>query len=164
MKGKIAFVLGAAVGYVLGSRAGRERYEQIKRGARTVWNTPPVQRGVEAVQGVAQGQIDRLKDAAVQAGKNLLSGSGRGSAGSAAGARPVSESAPNSSSSGGSASGTGRSGGKASGSAASGGDAAGASSNSSKSGSAKKPNRATSGASKPGASTAGESADAGGAA
>ena len=77
MKGKIAFVLGAAVGYVLGTRAGRERYEQIKRGANSVWQTPPVQRGVGVVRNAALGQVDRLKDAALQAGKNLLGGSGR---------------------------------------------------------------------------------------
>ncbi len=30
MKGKIGLVVGLGVGYVLGTRAGRERYEQIK--------------------------------------------------------------------------------------------------------------------------------------
>ncbi|MBL3700070.1 YtxH domain-containing protein [Leucobacter luti] len=69
MKGKIAFVLGAAVGYVLGTRAGRERYEQIKRGAQTVWNTEPVQRGVGVVRTAAQGRVDELKDSVVRAGK-----------------------------------------------------------------------------------------------
>lgn len=46
MKGKIAFVIGAAIGYVCGTRAGRERYEQIKRGAEALWNTEPVQKSV----------------------------------------------------------------------------------------------------------------------
>jgi len=50
MKGKIAFVIGAALGYVLGARAGRARYEQIKRGASKVWNAEPVQRGVSLVR------------------------------------------------------------------------------------------------------------------
>lgn len=77
MKGKVAFVFGAAVGYVLGTRAGRARYEQIKRGAQTVWKTAPVQRGADAVKGLAQAQVTRLKDAAVQAGTNLLSGAGK---------------------------------------------------------------------------------------
>lgn len=61
MKGKIAFVIGAAVGYVLGSRAGRERYEQIKRGATTIWNTEPVQRGVSAVRGRLDDRADDVK-------------------------------------------------------------------------------------------------------
>ncbi len=61
MKGKIAFVLGAAVGYVLGTRAGRERYEQIKRGAETLWQTGPVQRGVGLVRGVLDDRVDEAK-------------------------------------------------------------------------------------------------------
>lgn len=61
MKGKIAFVLGAAVGYVLGTRAGRERYEQIKRGAQTVWNTEPVQKGVGIVKGAIDDRADEVK-------------------------------------------------------------------------------------------------------
>lgn len=61
MKGKIAFVLGAAVGYVLGTRAGRERYEQIKRGAEALWKTEPVQRGVGAVRGVVGDQVEEAK-------------------------------------------------------------------------------------------------------
>lgn len=37
------FVLGGAVGYVLGSRAGRERYEQIKRWSARAADHPAVQ-------------------------------------------------------------------------------------------------------------------------
>ena len=44
----IGFVAGAAVGYVLGTRAGRQRYEQIKAGSRRLWRSDPVQRRVEA--------------------------------------------------------------------------------------------------------------------
>ena len=33
MKFRFGLVIGLAVGYVLGAKAGRERYEQIKRGA-----------------------------------------------------------------------------------------------------------------------------------
>ena len=61
MKGKIAFVLGAAVGYVLGSRAGRGRYEQIKRGAQNVWNTEPVQKGFGLVKGALDERADEVK-------------------------------------------------------------------------------------------------------
>ncbi|GAA3583243.1 hypothetical protein GCM10022198_03040 [Klugiella xanthotipulae] len=56
MKGKIAFVLGAAIGYVLGARAGRKRYEQIKAGAEKVWNTAPVQAGATQVKGFLNAQ------------------------------------------------------------------------------------------------------------
>lgn len=69
MKGKIAFVLGAAAGYVLGSRAGRERYEQIKAGAQKLWNTAPVQRGRDEVSGFVSTKTQRLQDSVVEAGK-----------------------------------------------------------------------------------------------
>ena len=72
MKGKIAFVLGAAVGYVLGSRAGRERYEQIKRGAEQVWNTAPVQQGVDAVRDATRDTVENVKQSALRAGKNAF--------------------------------------------------------------------------------------------
>ncbi|MEB4615044.1 YtxH domain-containing protein [Leucobacter sp. M11] len=69
MKGKIAFVLGAGLGYVLGSRAGRERYEQIKAGATKLWNTAPVQRGRDEVNGFVSTKTQRLQDSVVEAGK-----------------------------------------------------------------------------------------------
>lgn len=46
MKGKAGLVIGLSVGYVLGTRAGRERYEQIKTQWLKVWNLDPVQRQV----------------------------------------------------------------------------------------------------------------------
>lgn len=51
MKGKIGLVVGLGVGYVLGTRAGRERYEQIRTQWLKVWNTDPVQERVEKVKG-----------------------------------------------------------------------------------------------------------------
>jgi hypothetical protein len=46
-------VIGAA-GYVLGTRAGRERYEQIKRQATKAWNNPTVKSAVDDVQAQAK--------------------------------------------------------------------------------------------------------------
>ncbi|MFB4352344.1 hypothetical protein RAC69_04290 [Microbacterium sp. LS_15] len=51
MKGKIGLVVGLGVGYVLGTRAGRERYEQIKTQWLKVWNLDPVQEQVEKAKG-----------------------------------------------------------------------------------------------------------------
>ncbi len=39
----VRMVFGAAIGYVLGSRAGRERYEQIKRWSVRAADHPAVQ-------------------------------------------------------------------------------------------------------------------------
>ncbi len=40
---KPTFITGLAVGYVLGTRAGRERYDQISRAAHTIAQAPAVQ-------------------------------------------------------------------------------------------------------------------------
>lgn len=43
MKNRLPFLAGAAVGYVLGTKAGRERYEQIVQASRKVSEHPTVQ-------------------------------------------------------------------------------------------------------------------------
>jgi hypothetical protein len=72
MRGKIIFVVGLATGYVLGTRAGRERYEQIKAGAQKVWNTPTVQSGVEKVQEFAGARVDTVKADLSKKARNAL--------------------------------------------------------------------------------------------
>ena len=72
MKGKLLFVSGAAVGYVLGTRAGRKRYEQIKDAAQSVWNTPVVQKGVEQVKGFALARVGTVSDAVFDSAKKLV--------------------------------------------------------------------------------------------
>lgn len=72
MKGKIAFVLGAAAGYVLGTRAGRARYEQIKRGAASVWETPVVQQGVDSVKDVVGDGLESVKQVAFRAARSAF--------------------------------------------------------------------------------------------
>ena len=47
---RVSFLTGLAAGYVLGARAGRERYEQIKRLSRTVAENPAVQQAASTVQ------------------------------------------------------------------------------------------------------------------
>ena len=53
---KLPLLVAAAVGYVLGSRAGRERYEQIKSGARRLSQNPKVQRVAHKAQDAAAQQ------------------------------------------------------------------------------------------------------------
>ena len=48
MCGKILLVLGLGIGYVLGTRDGRARYNQMKTAALKVWNDPRVQEQVNA--------------------------------------------------------------------------------------------------------------------
>ena len=56
MRGKLWFISGLAAGFVLGSRAGREKYEEIRANARKVWEHPTVQEAA----GVAQAQANKL--------------------------------------------------------------------------------------------------------
>ncbi len=51
---KLSTLAGGAIGYVLGARAGRERYEQIKGQAQRVWNDPRVQTKATAAADVAK--------------------------------------------------------------------------------------------------------------
>lgn len=60
MRGKAGLVVGLAVGYVLGTRAGRERYEQIKTQWLKVWNLDPVQEQVGKVKDFAKSQAMAL--------------------------------------------------------------------------------------------------------
>jgi hypothetical protein len=55
MRYRIVFIVGLAVGYVLGTRAGRERYEQLRTLARKTADNPAVQQAAGAVQGKAAG-------------------------------------------------------------------------------------------------------------
>ena len=48
------FAVGLAAGYVLGSRAGREKYEQIVSGFRTVCSHPAVQEAQQAAMDLLQ--------------------------------------------------------------------------------------------------------------
>jgi hypothetical protein len=47
---RVTFVAGLAIGYVTGTRAGRERYDQMVRFARTTAESPSVQQAAAAIQ------------------------------------------------------------------------------------------------------------------
>jgi len=66
MKGKLAVLVGVGVGYVLGSRAGRERYEQIREGAQRLWQDPRVAQKREQAAHVAKEQASAAKDAVTE--------------------------------------------------------------------------------------------------
>jgi hypothetical protein len=72
MKGKLLFVVGLGVGYVLGTRAGRERYEQISRAADRVWNQPAVQQGVGAVKDFAAEKLGDVSDTVLDKAKQFI--------------------------------------------------------------------------------------------
>lgn len=80
MKGKVGLVIGLAAGYVLGSRAGRERYEQIKTQALKVWNQDPVQKQVDKAKAFGASAAKVVPGALWEGAKRVTSAaSGSGS-------------------------------------------------------------------------------------
>ena len=59
MSGKLKLLIGVGVGYVLGTRAGRERYDQMVDRARTLWRDPRTQDTVAKARHVAQERADQ---------------------------------------------------------------------------------------------------------
>ncbi|MHA7268698.1 hypothetical protein [Arthrobacter sp. HLT1-20] len=50
MKGKLVFAAGVLTGYILGSRAGRTSYENLKKSVKSLWATDSVQDMVSSVE------------------------------------------------------------------------------------------------------------------
>ena len=63
-----AVLLGA--GYVLGTRAGRDRYEQIKGIAGKIWESTPLQKGRETAQAAAAAGFTQAAHTAAEVAKN----------------------------------------------------------------------------------------------
>ena len=77
MRSKLMFVIGLALGYVLGTRAGRERYEQLKAGAERLWTNPSVQaqvtRAEDYVRGYAPEVVERVESTAKKVSEQIRS-------------------------------------------------------------------------------------------
>ena len=67
MKGKAALLIGAAAGYVLGARAGRERYQEIMSKADQLWHDPKVQEKASQAQEYAKQKAPEVRDKAFEA-------------------------------------------------------------------------------------------------
>ena len=73
MKGKILFVAGLGIGYVLGTRAGREKYEQLKTGVMKFWNDPRVQRQVDAAESFVKDKAPDVAEFVSDNAKKVVS-------------------------------------------------------------------------------------------
>lgn len=62
MKGKILLLVGLGVGYVLGAKAGRERYNEIVEKARSFWNDPRVQKQVNQAEEFVKDKAPEVAD------------------------------------------------------------------------------------------------------
>lgn len=72
MRGKLVLLTGVAIGYVLGARAGRERYEEIKRAAGRIWNDPRVKHQVQNVEDFAKDKAPDVVDYLSQGAKKVV--------------------------------------------------------------------------------------------
>lgn len=64
---KLTFLAALGAGYVLGARAGRERYEAIKRATQRFAGDPRVQRSATAAADFAKEQAPIVKDKVAEA-------------------------------------------------------------------------------------------------
>ncbi|MBH1933332.1 YtxH domain-containing protein [Streptomyces sp. AV19] len=66
MRYRLTFIAGAAVGYVFGARAGRERYEALRKGAQRIAQNPVVRNTAEAAavngRSLATRAFDKAAD------------------------------------------------------------------------------------------------------
>jgi hypothetical protein len=60
MKAKLTFLAGLAVGYVLGSKAGRESYDKIKRSLKSLLASEPVHDAAAMVKETLKGQAHEM--------------------------------------------------------------------------------------------------------
>ncbi|WP_434994792.1 YtxH domain-containing protein [Arthrobacter sp. Ld5] len=77
MKNKLVFAAGMAAGYVLGTRAGRESYEQLKTKAQELWENPKVQETVASTTDTIKAKAPEVQDTLKGALKKDESASGK---------------------------------------------------------------------------------------
>jgi len=71
MKGKILFLTGLGLGYVLGTRDGRERYEQLKAAAGKLWHDPRVRQQVDNVGAFVKDKAPDLAEFVTDSAKKV---------------------------------------------------------------------------------------------
>lgn len=66
MNKRLVLLAGIGIGFILGSRAGRQSYENLKRQATNLWNDPKVQEGIEnareSIGKKAPAVVDAVKE------------------------------------------------------------------------------------------------------
>lgn len=73
MRGKILFLTGLGVGYVFGTKAGREKYNQISEAASKFWNDPRVKTRVDQVEGFVKEKAPEVAEFVSGNAKNAAS-------------------------------------------------------------------------------------------
>jgi hypothetical protein len=76
---KIITLAAAATGYVLGTRAGRQRYEQISTQAQKLWQDPRVQKAASDARETAAAKAPVVKDKVSKMTGGKVGGTSNGS-------------------------------------------------------------------------------------
>lgn len=84
MKKRLILLAGLGVGYVLGSRTGRQSYEKLKAQAQDLWTDPRVQDTVDKANQSIRDKSPAVADAVQTAADKVNSAAGAGAAGTAA--------------------------------------------------------------------------------
>lgn len=63
---KLTLLVGIGIGYVLGARAGRARYDQIKTQAQNAWNNPTVQEKAAEAQAKVRETAPKVGEAVTE--------------------------------------------------------------------------------------------------
>ena len=85
MKKRLILLAGLGVGYVLGSRTGRQSYEKLKAQAQDLWTDPRVQDTVEKANQSIRDKSPAVADAVQTAADKVIAATGNGAAGAGAG-------------------------------------------------------------------------------
>ena len=68
---KPTILIAAGIGYVLGAKAGRTRYEQIRSATRRVAGNPQVRKAAKHAQETVQNQAPAVKEKVVAATEKI---------------------------------------------------------------------------------------------
>jgi hypothetical protein len=60
--GKVLFVLGGAIGFVIGMRVGRQGFDRLKGQASDLWNNPRVQKAASDARGFAEDKFPKATE------------------------------------------------------------------------------------------------------
>jgi hypothetical protein len=91
---KILLVAAGAAGYVLGTRAGRERYDQISEQAQRLWSNPKVQQKRQEAKDAAMAQAPVVKEKLADAASTVTDKVPSGGSSSGSGGTYDQESTP----------------------------------------------------------------------
>ena len=70
---KLTILIAGGIGYVLGTKAGRTRYEQIRSATRRVTGNPQVQKAARQAQETVMSQAPAVKEKVVAATEKIKS-------------------------------------------------------------------------------------------